>query len=218
MAITPGVPIVMATATAWKPQVGDLVKFQGGGAKSGAPPGVDFPRWNGGSDEGGKPASWIYAKVVDENDGTGFFCTEYTAGNHGVRWWWPLPGTSKWDASRSGWIQPVDDEATATVSTSDGDPFEEVTVETIKIVHRERVGQGEVYAVPTSVGQEAIERGEKQIRRTMREWPYDHDLHKRLVQDKDGVIWIEWAFFSQYDGGEDMARDWCSEQFIGMIT
>jgi hypothetical protein len=186
--------------TVWEPRVGDKVEIQ-------LAPGNDFEgRLNLGIDQGS--GGGFLTADVHELDGATFKARWILASGDVGEWWYRGPRHTEWDPSAPG--------CPRLVSTVD-EQFDEDTKPEINIIHREELGKGDPRMVPASLGLKKIDHGERYIRRVLRAWPYEHDLHKRLFADDEGVIWVEWSFFPQGEDGEKRAADWCTEQYIGVV-
>jgi hypothetical protein len=98
-----------------------------------------------------------------------------SANQHDV-WAWPQPGMPDWDDNREGWIRRQESEEQET-----------------KIERKAALA----LSVPTSYKgtiherdlQAVIDAGEKQIRRTLREWPYGKRLETEIDHETAKVTW-----------------------------
>lgn len=67
-----------------------------------------------------------------------------------------------------------------------------------KPAHTELVGRKVMDVIPERVFDEVIDRGERAVRRVLREWPFGKELEHQIVE-RDGATYVEWFWV----GGEE---------------
>jgi hypothetical protein len=101
-------------------------------------------------------------------------------------WEFPLPGHGSWDPNRPGWYR-------LTPPDSEDDHTSPVTVIWTETLGKPNRGS----TIPDRVLAEAMDRGERKVRRMGREWPYGKALHHRQTQMSDGTFCLEFFWVDE---------------------
>lgn len=143
----------------------------------------DSPRWDFSTDEGEGDGEWMVGEIKEVKPSQREACVVFD--NEEINeWWMPLPGHKDWDDSRPGWY-----------SLSDPKSIEEENVQIIfaEVLGKPRIGN----QIPQKVLDDALDRGERRVRRLGREWPYGKSLKHRLSPKPDGNVHLEFFWVDE---------------------